>query len=89
LLAILGIMVRVLVVGVLVLGIAVNAGCHGCEFCLPVPGTQQAAGAGSGHITVSAPGLQKLRGPSDSLASGLAALHAHIGLLEDGHCARS
>lgn len=30
------------------------------------------------------PGLQKLRRPSDSLASGLAALHAHIGLLDEG-----
>ena len=34
------------------------------------------------------PGLQKLRGPSDSLASGLAALHAPIGLLDGGHCAK-
>jgi hypothetical protein len=42
-------MVRILVVGVLVLGIAVDAGCHGCEFCLPVPGTQQAARAGTGY----------------------------------------
>jgi hypothetical protein len=42
-------MVRVLVVGVLVLGIAVGARCHGCEFCLPVPGTQPAARAGTGQ----------------------------------------
>jgi hypothetical protein len=34
------------------------------------------------------PGLQKLRGPRDSLASDLAALHAHIGLLDEGQCAR-
>ncbi len=40
--AILGIVVRVLVVGVLVLGITVDAGCHGCEFRLPLPGTQPA-----------------------------------------------
>ena len=40
LLAILGVMVGVLVVGVLVLGVAVGAGWHGCESCLPVPGTQ-------------------------------------------------
>jgi hypothetical protein len=33
-------MVGILVVGVLVLGIAVGAGCHGCESCLPVPRTQ-------------------------------------------------
>jgi hypothetical protein len=41
--------VRVLVVGVLVLGIAVDTGCHGCEFCLPVPRTQEAARAGTGY----------------------------------------
>ena len=46
---ILGVMVRVLVVGVLVLGIAVDAGCHGGEFCWPAPGTQSAARAGTGH----------------------------------------
>ena len=40
LLAILDVMVCVLVVGVLVLGVAVDAGCHGCEFRLKVPGTQ-------------------------------------------------
>jgi hypothetical protein len=40
LLAILHVMVCVLVVGVLVLGVAVDAGCHGCEFRLKVPGTQ-------------------------------------------------
>ena len=40
LLAILGVTVCVLVVGVLVLGIAVGVRCHGCEFCSPVPGTQ-------------------------------------------------
>ena len=34
------------------------------------------------------PDLQKLRGPSESLASGLAALHAHIGLPGEGRCAR-
>jgi hypothetical protein len=34
------------------------------------------------------PDLQKLRGPSDSPASGLAALHAHIGLLDEGPRAR-
>ena len=34
------------------------------------------------------PGLQKLRGPSESLASGLAALHAHLGPLDEGPCAR-
>jgi len=45
--AILGIMVRVLVVGVLVLGIAVDAGGHGCESRLPLPGTQPAARAGT------------------------------------------
>jgi hypothetical protein len=32
--------------------------------------------------------LQKLRGPGDSLASGLAALQAPIGLLGEGQCAR-
>jgi hypothetical protein len=32
------------------------------------------------------PDLQKLRGPSESLASGLAALHEHIGLLDEGQC---
>ncbi|HEY0998736.1 MAG TPA: hypothetical protein VGD83_03780 [Streptosporangiaceae bacterium] len=46
--AILGIVIRVLVVGILVLGIAVDTGCHGCEFCLPVPRTQEAARAGTG-----------------------------------------
>ena len=45
--AILGIVVRVLVVGVLVLGITVDAGCHGCEFRVPLPGTQPAARAGT------------------------------------------
>ena len=34
------------------------------------------------------PGLQKLRGPSQSLASGLTALHEHIGLLDEVQCAR-
>jgi hypothetical protein len=47
--AILGVMVRVLVVGVLVLGIAVDARCHGCEFCWPAPGTQPVARASTGH----------------------------------------
>jgi hypothetical protein len=47
--AILGVMVRVLVVGVLVFGIAVSARCHGCEFCWSVPGTQPGARAGTGH----------------------------------------
>ena len=45
LLAILGITVCVLVVCVLVLGVAVDAGCHGCESCFQVSGTQPAAGA--------------------------------------------
>src|SRR5215469_3480467 len=40
LLAILGVVVRVLVVGVLILGVAVGTGCHGCESCLPVSGMQ-------------------------------------------------
>src|SRR5262249_7079987 len=40
LLAILGVVVGVLVVGVLVLGFAPGAGAHGCESYLPVPGTQ-------------------------------------------------
>ena len=40
LLAILGVMAGVLVVGVLVLGVTAGAGCHGCESCLQVPGTQ-------------------------------------------------
>jgi hypothetical protein len=31
-------------------------------------------------------GLQKLRGPSESLASGLAALHEHIGFPDEGQC---
>jgi hypothetical protein len=34
------------------------------------------------------PGLQKLRGPSQSLANGLAALYEHIGLLDEVQCAR-
>jgi len=45
--AMLGIMVGLVVVGVLVLGIAVDAGCHGCESRLPLPGTQPAARAGT------------------------------------------
>lgn len=40
LLAILGLVVCVLVVGVFILGVAIGAGCHGCEFLLQVPGTQ-------------------------------------------------
>src|SRR5215467_14547436 len=40
LLAIFGVVVRVLVVGVLILGVAAGAGCHGFESCLPVFGTQ-------------------------------------------------
>jgi hypothetical protein len=35
------------------------------------------------------PGLHKRRGLSDWLASGLAALHARIGLRDEGHGARS
>src|SRR6266566_2707770 len=35
LLAVLGV-----VVGVLILGVAAGARCHGCEFCVPVSGTQ-------------------------------------------------
>src|SRR5262245_37527937 len=41
LVAIFGVVVRVLVVGVLVLWVAVAAGSHGCECCVRVPGTQQ------------------------------------------------
>jgi hypothetical protein len=40
LLTILGVVVGVFVVGVLVLGVAVDAGWHACESCLQVPATQ-------------------------------------------------
>jgi hypothetical protein len=52
LLAILRVMVGVFVVGVLLLGVGVGAGCHGCESCLPVPGTQPRGPRGVGQSSV-------------------------------------
>ena len=45
LLPILGVVIRVFVVGVLVLRVAVGVGCHGCESCRTVTGTQSGLAA--------------------------------------------